>query len=70
MDTKHILKDFEGKSNLLKKGFKLGLEDLFLLIEAKKQSTFNFFTFLPSTVMKPHPQHRESHPHHTDTLKV
>ena len=28
---KHVLKDFEGKVNLLKKGFKLTLEDFFLL---------------------------------------
>ena len=68
MGTKYVSKDFEGKSNLLKKGFELGLEDLFLLIEAKRQS-FYFFTFLPSTVMKPQPQHRESQPHHIDTLK-
>ena len=42
--TKPVLKDFEGKSNLLKKRFKHCLEDLFLLIEAKRQS----FYFLPS----------------------
>ena len=69
MDTKHVLKDFEGKISLLKKGFKLILEDLFLLIEAIKQS-FNFFTFSSQYSNETTEQGITSHPHHTDTLKV
>ena len=72
MGTKHVLRDFESNSNLLKKGFKLGLEDLFLFIEAIRQSSY-FLPFFPVQIkpqgITPQGIKSSSHPHYTDTLK-